>query len=115
MDSGVIGINEDELSNLALEISDYSDRISEIFDKIDVQMERVSNNYQGPSSDAIINYYKELKPRYEIVKNNINGYSEDLIALIRKMKENEKFLVSLFEDATAEAKSKVKPEERLGE
>ena len=112
MDSVVMGINEEELSSLALEISDYSDRVSEIFDKIDVQMERLSNNYQGPSATTIINYYKNLVPNFERIKNNINSYSEDLIALIKKMQENEKYLISLFQDAIEEISTKKKSIEK---
>ena len=43
----VAGINEDELSALSLEILDYSDRISEIFDKMDSCMDKLPNYYQG--------------------------------------------------------------------
>lgn len=104
----VAGINEDELSNLSLEVLDYADRISEIFDKIDAFMDRLPSYYQGESCSALINYYKELTPYYSIIKNNIVSYSDDFIELIRKMQDNDKYLVTLFQNYTDDTINKIK-------
>lgn len=104
----VSGINEDELSLLSLEILDYSDRISEIFDRIDSCMERLPNYYQGLPCEKLMQYYKELTTYYPIIKDNIVSYSDDLIALIKKMKENDKFLTTLFQNYTDDTKNKMK-------
>ncbi len=104
----VAAINEDDLTSLSLEILDYADRISEIFDKIDSCMEKLPNNYQGQSCTEIINYYKELAAFYPIVKENIRSYSDDFITLIKKMESNDKYLVTLFQNYTDETIKKVK-------
>ncbi len=104
----VAGINEDELSLLSLEILDYSDRITEIFDKIDSCMDRLPNYYQGTPCVALMNYYKQLTTYYSIIRDNIVTYSDDLIALIKKMQENDKFLTTLFQNYTDDTKNKMK-------
>lgn len=104
----ISGINEDELGSLSLEVLDYSDRISEIFDKIDDCMEKLPNYYQGQSCKEIINLYEELRLYYPTIKENIISYSEDFIQLIKKMQENDKYLVTLFQNYTDETINKIK-------
>lgn len=104
----IIGINEDELSNLSLEVLDYADRISEIFDKIDVCMDKLSNHYQGSSCSSLVNIYNELTPYYSIIKDNIISYSDDFIELIKKMQDNDKYLTTLFQNYTDDTLNKIK-------
>ncbi len=108
MEDVIAGINEDELSNLSFEVLDYVDRISEIFDKIDACIDKLPNYYQGSACSSLINYYGELTPYYSIIKNNIVSYSNDFIELIKKMKDNDKCLISLFQNYTDETINKIK-------
>lgn len=104
----IAGINEEDLGNLSIEVIDYADRISEIFDKIDACMEKLPNYYKGIPSDRITEYYNNLKPYYGIIKENIITYSDDFIELIKKMQENDKFLSTLFQKNTDETINKIK-------
>ena len=104
----LVGINEDDLGNLSLEVLDYVDRISDIFDKIDANIDLLKQQYQGEPCDDIVNFYNELTPYYSIIKENIISYSDDFIELINKMRENDKYLTTLFENYTDEAKDKTK-------
>lgn len=104
----IAGINEDELSNLSLEILDCVDRITEIFDRIDACMDKLPNYYKGSPCSDLINYYNELSPYYSIIKENIVSYSDDFIQLILKMQDNDKFLVTLFQNYTDDTKNKIK-------
>lgn len=108
MKSVVLAINEEDLTSLSLEVLDYADRISEIFDKIDACMDKVSSYYQGSPCSALIEFYKEVVPYYSIIKNNIVSYSDDFIALIRKMQDNDKTFASLFQEYTNETVSEMK-------
>lgn len=108
----VVGINEDELSNLSLEVIDYADRISEIFDKIDDCMDKLPNYYQGPPCDEILNLYDKVKSFYPIVKANILSYSDDFMELIKKLREDEKYLITLFQDYTEDTIKKTKSVEK---
>lgn len=108
MSNVVAGINEGELSNLSIEVQDYADRISEIFDKMDLCMEKLPNQYKGLPCEKVISLYEELRQNYESVKNNIISYSDDLTELIRKMQTNDKYLTGLFQNYTDETIQKTK-------
>lgn len=108
MKDAIVGIREEDLRSLCLEILDYADRISEIFDKIDLKMDKLPEYYQGDSSTKIQAYYNNLSSNYLTIKNNVISYSDDLICLIQKMKENEKYLLSLFNNYTIDTKNKIK-------
>lgn len=108
MDSVMLGVKEYELSNLSLEILDYSDRISAILDKIDSRMNDLSAHYQGDSYKELMNYYTELRSSYSTIKDNIISYSDDLAALLIKVKENDKTLASLFDEFTVDIRQQIK-------
>lgn len=104
----VVGINEEDLSSLSLEVLDYADRISEILNKIDDRMDKLNHYYQGLPATNIINFYNELKPYYATIKENIISYSDDLMELIRKMQDNDKYLTTLFQNYTDDTINKIK-------
>lgn len=108
----LVGINEEEVSNLSLEIIDYADKISEIFDKITDCVDRIHSQYDGEPVSKIINSYQSLAEYYPVMKDNIISYSDDLIALIKKVKENDKYLVTLFQEYTDETINKKKSIEK---
>lgn len=116
MQDTVSGINEETLSDLSLLILDYVDDLSEIFDNIDEQMNQLSLFYNGKPESNINEYYEGIKNNYKTVKNNIKSYSDDLITLISKVNENDKYLGRLFqskiEETTSMAKS-IKNEEAI--
>lgn len=110
----VMGIKEDELSSLSIEVLDYSDRISEIFDKIDACVNKLPMHYQGQACSKLINYYCQLAENYLIIKQNFTSYSDDLTTLIKKVRENDKYFASLFQSCTEDTKSKIKSVEKIG-
>lgn len=107
-------IKEDDLSSLSLEILDYSDRISEIFDRIDDCINKLPNHYQGTSCDKLINHYRGLAEQYPVIKQNIVSYSDDLVTLIKKMHENDKYIASLFQNYTADTRGKTRSVKEMG-
>lgn len=108
MNDVIAGINEEDLSSLSLEVLDYADRISEIFDKMDTCMNKLPNHYQGSPCKELIDFYNELSTYYPVIKKNIISYSDDFIALIQKMQDNDKYLTTLFQDYTDNTKEKIK-------
>lgn len=106
MDNVIAGINEGELNALSIEVLDYRDRISEIFEKIDARIDRLRAVYQGPPCDRIVNYYNAIRPTFAIIKDNLRSYSDDLTTLIDKMSENEKYLALLFDDLSGQIEQK---------
>ena len=104
MDDTVLAIRESDVGTLSFEILDYSDRISEIFSKIDICMDNLSKCYEGESCTALKAYYKDLSSNYDVIKSNIISYSDDLIALVRMMNDTDKKIANLFEEFSADAK-----------
>lgn len=113
MDNRKNGINEDALGELSINILDFSDRISEIFEKIDNQMNSLSTCYQGESYDNLMNYYNNFRKNYQIIKENIVSYSDDLTTLLHHQKENDAYFASIISNFTTETNAKTKGTERL--
>ena len=114
MDTEVVAwIREEELGMLAMEIANDADKISEVFSKIDACMGKVSAYYSGAPSKKILQRYDELKANYPVMKENIVSYSEDLITLISKMRENDKYLASLFREYINETNDHTKVAENI--
>src|SRR5574344_2490387 len=89
-----------------MEILDYVERISEIFEKINLKIESLPNSYKSQSCMEFINSYNAFKSNYSIIKNNMTSYSDDLITLIKRMHETNDYLVTTFQKLTIDAKSK---------
>ena len=104
----VDGINEPELKSLSMEILDYLERIVEIFDQIEIEIDSLPESYKSVSYDKFLSFYNDFKRNYIVVKNNINSYSEELITLISRMHENEGYLINMFEGYITDKKSKAK-------
>lgn len=109
--NSVFGINEDNLSNLCFEIEDKVEIISELFDKMDLCVEKISLNYKDSSCTELVNYYNNLKKSFPIIKSNLLSYSSDFIQLIKKSKENETYISSLFKEAIEENAKAITKEE----
>lgn len=108
MEEVIVGVNEEGLSSLSLDTSDVADQISEIFDKIDLCMEKLPTYYQGDSCSKIMDYYNDLKSNYPIIKKNIISYSDDFTALVQKMQEHDKNFSILIQGYTEDTINKRK-------
>ncbi len=96
------GINEPDLGTLSIEILDYADKVSEIFEKIDSEIFSLTNYYKGTSSNKIIEAYDGFRKNYQTIKENIISYSDDLNSLLTHSKDNEKYFASLFTNLSLE-------------
>ena len=110
MKDTLLAINDETLGTLSLEVLDYVDDISEIFEEIDKQMSSLSACYQGKSRNLISAYYSDVKKNYSIIKNNIKSYSDDFICLINKMQANDKTAGNKAQDYISDIKNKVRSE-----
>ena len=83
-------INEEELSELAIDIIDFNDEIAELFSSIDGKMSELKSYFDCSKYYTLLNSYNEFKKNYAVVKQNILTYSDDLIAVINKFKSGDK-------------------------
>ncbi len=106
-------INEVELEQLAIELIDYADSISDVMNRINSKMEQLNSCINGECSKGIQNKYSDFKSNYKIAKQNILKYSNDLIALIQKMKDGQLDMAKLFIQETDNINVKSQKIERL--
>ncbi len=102
------GIHEEDLGSLAMEILDYSERITTILDDIDKKFESLHQYYDSESYVKFMESYNEFRLNYGVIKSNVVSYSDDLIRLISKMNEGMDSVIDLFNTFTEERKSKAK-------
>lgn len=101
-------VNERDLDSLVVEVLDFLDHYSEIFNKIDNEVYTLPEHYKGPSCDEFIKSYNEFRKNYCIFLNNVKSYSEDLTELSIKMKENINYLAELYKKYADEIRLKEK-------
>ncbi len=103
-----LGINEDTLSEFAIDISNYSEEVMELFSSIDSKMNELKAYFDGSEYENIMKSYREFRKNYSVVKNTILSYSDDLICVINKVRAGDKQIANLFdqmsEDVSNEAK-----------
>lgn len=104
----VAGIQETELGALSIEVLDYVERVSDILNRIDSCMEQLPACYQGSPCTKLVNRYQAIQAQYPLLKDNLKSYSDDFITLIKKMRENDKYLSSLFQEFTSDLHNEVK-------
>ena len=98
--SAVLAMDDDELSQLVIDLIDYGDSVSEIFSKIDSKMQNLGNYYVGNSYNEFMKAYREFRKNYPIVKNTIVSYSDDLIALMNKVHAGDHQIAFAIENIT---------------
>ena len=108
MDQVIAGIKEEELGSLGLEVMGYTEKMSEIFDRIDSAMDRIPTCFQGSPSEEINQRCQEIRSNYSVMKDNVTSYSNDLITLVNRTRENDKYLSGLFRDYADDVRSKIR-------
>lgn len=98
----LLGIHETKLQELSVEVLDYKDKISEIFDKLDACMDRLPNCYRGKPSEKLVEKYDEIKLNFPNVKASIKNCADDLSFLVLKMQQNDKDWATIFQQSSIE-------------
>ena len=101
-------VNVDALGELSMDILDYADRISELFNDIYSKFISLEDYYKSDTFDNLKVKITSLSSNYERIKSNIVSYSDDLIMLTKKVKEDTNYLNTLINDLTASIKEKSK-------
>ena len=101
-------MNEEELSQVAMEIMNTADSVSEIFSQVNGKMEELGNYFHSPAYSSIMAAYNSLKTNYPTVKSNITTYSDDIITVINKVRSGDKKIVFLIDNVTELAQEAAK-------
>lgn len=99
-------INESTMQDLIMEIYDYSDRLSEIFDKMDACIDEIPLYYKAKSSTNLVKYYKDLMKNRSTLINNVKSYATDFTKLLEHLSSTDKYLSSIMQTYIDEIKAK---------
>ena len=77
----VIGLNEDAIDNVIMDIYDYADSFKEKINAIDSLISSSSAFYKDESASEYVNKFKSLSDTFSCYSENIISYAEDLIKL----------------------------------
>lgn len=86
--NNIIGINEQNLKKLILEIYDYRDKMSKIFDSMQTLIFNTKDYYIGQDGDALRSEFAKISSNFDTVLNNVKSYGSDLEFVLSSYKEN---------------------------
>ena len=101
-------IREEELSAFSMEILDYFEKVADLLDNTDKEMNSLAPYFQEASYGVLMERYDNFRGNYVAIKDNIKSYSEELITLMQRMKENDHYLAQMFANYTSEKKLEAK-------
>lgn len=79
-----LGINEEKLNSLILDIYNYSEKINKTLNQISEVVDKTKKIYSSKEADLYRNKYENFRVNYVNVIKNINRYAEDLILVKQK-------------------------------
>ncbi len=79
MKANTLGVNEEKISKLVLDINEYLDKIDQTFNYMEETVDQVSTSFQCDAGEKFQSQFNETKKNFKIVHNNIASYSNDLI------------------------------------
>lgn len=81
-----IGINEDTINKLILDIYDYAEKISQTLDQVTNEVTLTKSFYKSSAASAYRNDFNNFKTNFSIINKNIISYAEDLTKLKNRYK-----------------------------
>ena len=73
-----VGINSEKMATLNIDLLDAIESINAISSKLDIEINIISNNFEGPGKDIIINKLNLINNDIGTVNKNIYSYINDL-------------------------------------
>lgn len=108
----MFGINEKAFPYLCNEIDALYEKIYEVFNKIDNDIEELTQYYDSTDGTEYVNKYKDFRKNYSIIRANLESYSKDLETLVEKIKSGTRVGVIKFNDYAENWNSKSKAIDR---
>ena len=101
-------IREDDLSDMAMDLLNTSEEISDLFSSVDTKMDSLKNYFEGSQYNNLMASYRVFRKNYSVVKSDIVSYSDDLIAVINKVRRGDDTIASLIRSITEDTMQKAK-------
>lgn len=77
--SDVIGINEERMNSMILDIGDCNDAIMSLFLQMEDVVDRTTQSYQCEAGNAFRNVFSETQTSFNTLQRNLEMYSSDLV------------------------------------
>ena len=95
MNANTVGINEQKIDKLVLDINNYAERINNVLNNMEDLVNSTNSFFLEEVGNEFRNNFKQLSSNFPTVKTNILSYSQDLI----KVKLNyQKTVVNIVDD-----------------
>lgn len=104
----IYAMKEESLGELAIELMNNADSIMEILSSVTTKMEELSSYVDGPVYQSLMAKYNTLKNNYSTVKTYPLTYSADLIEVMNIIKNGDREITFITNDAKDSMSEKVK-------
>lgn len=92
----MIGINEQKLDRLILDIYDYCDKINNTLNQITEVVEETGNFYKGELASTYRKKYRVFRSNFSVMRKNFVSYATDLTKIKNRMNTiDDKMTVSM--------------------
>lgn len=107
MEQNVVGVNEQVIDKLILDIYDYADRANIILNSIEDIIDNVPSYYVDSCSNNFRYNYEQLRQNFPIVVNNIKSYASDLVKVKNSFINNNDAASQLVRKKTTEVEEEI--------
>ena len=98
MNNQLMGISEQNLKKLILEIYDYRDKMSKILNTAEKLIYDTKNYYQSKDGEELRKKFEIFSSNFAIFLKNIQSYGEDLEQTIYNYRQNTIKNVDIFKE-----------------
>ena len=94
----VIGINEEKMKKLILDIYDYRDKISKILNEIETDFIRCGEYYKSDDGERVKKNLNKICYNFDNCLSIIKNYAVDLEKVLDKYKKDNYKIINVFEN-----------------
>lgn len=102
MKQDVVGINEQILDKLILDIYDYADRINRTLNSIEDVVAGSSSYFNDDVANSFRYKFEQLKLNFPMVNHNILSYANDLVKVKRNFSDTTSDMIYTIKKKTNE-------------
>ncbi len=96
-----LGINEEMLNSLIIELGQYEDQLSDIFNNMEESSINASNNFKCEGGKTFALKFESIKSCFPQIKSNLETYQSDLIRAKDSTSRINEVVCRKFEEAVS--------------
>lgn len=99
MEMSAVGVNEDGVKRLILELEEYQEKIQTVYHSLEDCHTEVLKGLNDDAARAFLKKYRDIGHCFEIIKNNIQSYKDDFQTVMNCYRQTSRNVADLFETA----------------